>query len=167
MEFRYLLPIYPFIVLGSAIAADFLLNQQKLYAPILGLFVIGLLSIAAARSSRAAAVQLWSESYSSDSCPSRMALLNDLRRISIPQSPAAVLTNSQGLAWYAMRVAAVPLTRTALKDAPIGTIVIFARPGNTCADIVEAKDFSEIALAHTSDVGIIFSTDRILIGRKQ
>jgi hypothetical protein len=52
MQFRYLLPIYPFILIGAAVAADLLLDRQQLNSRILGLIIVGLLSIAAARSTR-------------------------------------------------------------------------------------------------------------------
>ena len=168
MNYRYLLQIYPFILIGAAIAADLLLNRQRLDSRILGLIIVGLLSTAAARSTRAAALGLLGHgSQQSVSCVSRIALLDDLKRIPATQNPSGVLTNIQGLAWYAMRIPTVDLTWSALADAPSGTIIIFARPEFTCPEVLEFGDISEIALTRAPDVSIVSSSGALLIGRKQ
>ena len=168
MDYRYLLPIYPFILIGAAIAADLLLNRQRLDFRILGFIIVGLLSIAAARSTRAAALGILGHgSQQSASCVSRIALLDDLKRIPAIQNPSGVLTNIQGLAWYAMRIPTVALTWSALADAPSGTIIIFARPEYTCPEVLEFEDISEIALTRAPDVSIVSSSGVLLIGRKQ
>jgi hypothetical protein len=167
MDYRYLLPTYPFILIGAAIAADLLLNRQRPVFRILGLIIVGLLSTAAARSTRAAALELLGHgSQQSASCVSHTALLDNLKRIPATQSPS-VLTNIQGLAWYAMRIPALGLTRSALADAPSGTIIIFARPEFMCPEVVEFEDISEMALTRSPDVSIFSSGGAILIGRKQ
>ena len=105
VEFRYLLQIYPFVLIGAAIAADFLLNWQRLNSRVLGFIIVALLSASAARSSRATSLGLLDhESQQSASCRSRIALLNDLKRIPVTIKSSGVLTNIQGLAWYALRV---------------------------------------------------------------
>ena len=58
MGYRYLLPIYPLILIGAAVAADLLLSRRQLRSQILALIVVGLLSMAAARSTRAAALEI-------------------------------------------------------------------------------------------------------------
>ena len=168
MNYRYLLPIYPFILIGGAIAADLLLNRQQLVSRILGLIIVGLLSTAAARSTRAASLGLLGHgSQQSVSCVSRIALLDDLKRIPAAQSPSGVLTNIQGPAWYAMRVPTVDLTWSALADAPSGTTIIFVRPEFTCPEVLEFGDISEMALTRAPDVSIVSSSGALLIGRKQ
>ena len=104
MDYRYLLPIYPFILIGAAVAADLLLNRRRPCLRILGLIVIGLLSLAAARSARAAALALLGHgSEQSASCVSGMAISDELKRIPVTQNDTGVLTNAQGIAWYAKR----------------------------------------------------------------
>ena len=58
MSLRYLMQIYPFILIGASLAADLLLNRRRLDSRILGFIIVGLLSIAAARSTRATAMGL-------------------------------------------------------------------------------------------------------------
>jgi hypothetical protein len=168
-EFRYLLQIYPFILIGAAIAADFLLNKQRLDFRILGLLIVGLLSIAAARSTRAALLlDQGSQQSQAASCVSDIALVDDLKRISATQNPSVVLTNIQGLAWYAMRIPVIALTKSALADAPSGTMIIFSRPEYTCSQVLlDAQDIGEIALTRTPDVSFVSISDALLIGRKQ
>jgi hypothetical protein len=168
MNYRYLLPIYPFILIGAAIAANVLLNRQRLNFRILSLIIVGLLSIAAARSTRAAALGILGHGFQqSDSCGSRTAILDDLKRIPATQSPSGALTNIQGLAWYAMRIPTANLTWRALADARSGTIIIFARPEFTCPEVVEHGDISEMALTSSPDVRIVSSSSALLIGRKE
>ena len=59
------------------------------------------------------------------------------------------------------------LTRSALADAPNGTIIIFARPEFICSEVLEFQDISEIALTRAPDVSIVSSSGALLIGRKQ
>ena len=167
--FRYLLQIYPFILIGAAIAADLLLNRQRLGFRIVGLLIIGLLSIAAARSTRAALLLgQGSQQSQAASCVSDIALLDDLKRISATQNPSVVLTNIQGLAWYAMRIPIIALTRSALADAPSGTMIIFSRPEYTCSQVLlDVQDIGEIALTRAPNVSFVSISDALLIGRKQ
>ena len=168
MGYRYLLPIYPLIVIGAAVAANLLLNKQRLGSRILGLIIVGLLSMAAARSTRAAMLGMMGQgSEQSASCISGIALLDELKRIPATQSGPVVLTNIQGLAWYAMRIPTITLTWRALADAPKGTIIIFVRPENTCPEVLESKNISEIALTRAPDVSIDSDRGVFLIGRKQ
>jgi hypothetical protein len=168
LTLRHLLQIYPFILIGAAIAADLLLNRQRLDSRILGFIIVGLLSTAAVRSTRAVALGLLGYgSQQSASCVSRIALLDDLKRIPATQNPSGVLTNIQGLAWYAMRIPTAPLTWSALADAPNGTIIIFARPDYTCSGVLESEDINEIAITRAPDVSIVSSSGVLLIGRKQ
>jgi hypothetical protein len=168
MDYRYLLPIYPFILIGSAIAANVLLNRQQLSSRILSLIIVALLSIAAARSTRAAVLGILSNtSQQSASCVSGEALVDDLKRIPATQNPSGALTNIQALSWYAMRIPTADLTWRALADARSGTIIIFARPEFTCPEVVEHGDISEMALTSSSDVRIVSSSGALLIGRKQ
>ena len=91
-----------------------------------------------------------------------------VKRISPIQNSSRVLTNIQGLAWYAIRIPTVGLTRSALADAPSGTIIIFARPEYLCSEILESEDISEIVLTRRApDVSIVSSSGALLIGRKQ
>jgi hypothetical protein len=167
-ELRYLLQSYPFLLIGAAIGADLLLNWRRLGCQILGVIIVGLLITAAARSTRAVALTLLGYgSQQSVSCVSRQALLNDLKRISDTQNFPIVLTNIQGLAWYAIRIPTIRLTWSALADAPSGTIIIFARPEKICSEVLETEDVSEIALTRASDVSIVSSSDVLLIGRKE
>jgi hypothetical protein len=168
-EFRYLLQIYPFILIGGAITADLLLNRQRLDFRILGLFIVVLLSIAAVRSTRAALFMgKASQQSKAASCVSDIALLDDLKRISATQKPSVVLTNIQGLAWYAMRIPMIALTRSALADAPSGTLIVFSRPEYTCSQVLlDAQDIGEIALARAPDVSLVSSGGALLIVRKQ
>jgi hypothetical protein len=167
--FRYLLQIYPFIIVGAALAADLLLNRQRLDSRILGFIIVGLLSTGAARSARAAALGILRHgSQQSASCVSSGALRDDLKRIPATQIHSGVLTNIQGLAWYAMRIPTIGLTWSALADAPSGTIIIFARPEYLCPDVLESEDISEIELTRRApDVSIVSSSGVLLIGRKQ
>jgi hypothetical protein len=167
IEFRYLLQIYPFILIGAAIAADRLLNCQRLNSRILGFIIVGLLSIAVVRSTRAAALGLLGHgSQQSASCVSRIAILDDLKRIPT-QSASGVLTNIQGLAWYAMRIPMLSLTKSALADAPSGTIIVFARPEFTCPEVLESGSISEMEITRSPDVSIVSSSSGLLIGSKQ
>jgi hypothetical protein len=162
MNYRYLLPIYPFILIGAAITANVLLNRQQLSSRILSLIIIGLLSIAAARSTRAAMLGILGHDgfQQSGSCVSDTAILDELKRIPATQNPSGVLTNIQGLMWYAMRIPTANLTWRALADARSGTIIIFSRePGDW--------DISEMALTSSPDVRIVSSSCALLIGRKQ
>ena len=166
--YGYLIPVYSFILIGAAIAADVLLNRQRLNFRILSLIIVGLLSIAAARSTRAAALGILGHgSQQSVSCVSGPAIVDDLKRIPATQSPSGVLTNIQGPAWYAMRIRAVELTSSALADAPSGTVIIFARPEYICPDVVESYKINEITLTRTPNVSIAWSSGALLIGRKQ
>jgi hypothetical protein len=168
MDYRYLLPIYPLILIGAAVTADLLLNRQRLDSRILGFIIVGLLSTAAARSTRVAVLGILGHgSQQSASCVSGRAVFDELKRIPASQSAAGVLTNIQGLAWYAMRIPTIALTWRALADAPKGTIIIFVRSGNTCPEVLESKNISEIALTRAPDVGIVSSSGDFLIGRKQ
>jgi hypothetical protein len=165
LPLRYLLQIYPFMLIGAAIAADLLLNGRRLDARILGLVIVGLLSTAAVRSTRAVALGLLShESQQSASCVSRTSLLDELKRIPITQSPSAVLSNIRGLVWYATRIPTVALTWDTLAHTPSGTTIIFARPQYVCPDVLAYDSVSEITLA--PDV-IVSSSGALLIGRKQ
>jgi hypothetical protein len=168
-ELRYLLQVYPIILIGAAIAADLLLNWQRLDFRILGFIVVGLLGTAAARSTRAALLLVQESqqqgSQQSASCVSPLALLDDLKRISATQNASVVLTNIQGLAWYAMRIPTIALTRSALEHAPSGTIIIYARPGYTCSAVVESQDIDESALTPAIDVSSVSSSDGLLIGK--
>ena len=167
-ELRYLLQSYPFLLIGAAIGADLLLNWRRLGCQILGVIIVGLLIITAARSTRAVALGLLGYgSQQSASCVSREALLNDLKRIPASQNSPVVLTNIQGLAWYAIRVPTVRLTSSALADAPSGTMIIFARPEKICSEVLDSEDVSEIALTRASDVSIVSSSDVLLISRKK
>ena len=169
-EFRYLLQIYPFILIGAAIAADLLLNWQRLDFRISAFIIVGLLSTAAARSTRAALLLgQGSQQSQAASCVSDIALLDDLKRISATQNPSVVLTNIQGLAWYAMRIPTIALTRSALADAPSGTIIIFSRPEYTCSQVLlDSQDIGEIALTRVLDASFVVSSNgALLIGRKQ
>ena len=88
MHYHYLLPIYPLILIGAAVAADLLLNRQRLDSRILGLIVVGLLSIAAARSTRAAVLGILGHgSQQSASCVSGIAILDELKRIPATRKP--------------------------------------------------------------------------------
>ena len=166
MLYRYLLPLYPFILIGAAIAANVLLNRRRLISRILSLVIIGLLSIAAARSTRAAALGVLGHAFQhSDSCET--AILDDLKRVSATQRPSAALTNIQELAWYAMRIPTAQLTWRSLADATSGTIIIFVRPGLTCPKAAQVVNITEMALTSSPDVRIVSSSGALLIGRKQ
>jgi hypothetical protein len=168
MDYRYLLPIYPFILIGAATTANALLNRQQLSSRILSLIIVGLLSIAAARSTRAAALGILGYgSQQPGSCVSAAAIVDELKRIAATQNPSAALTNIQGLSWYAMRIPTANLTWRALADARSGTIIIFARREFTCPEVVERGDISEMALTSSTAVGIVSSSGALLIGRKQ
>jgi hypothetical protein len=168
MDYRYLLPIYPFILIGAAITANVLLNRQQLSSRILSLIVVGLLSIAAARSTRAATLGIFGYGFQQPgSCVSGTAILDELKRIPATQNSSGVLTNVQGLGWYAMRIPTATLTWRALADARSGTIIIFARREFTCPEVVEQGDISEMALTSSPDVSIVSSSGALLIGRKQ
>ena len=168
MNYRYLLPIYPFILVSAAITANVLLNRQRLSSRILSLIIVGLLSIAALRSTRAATLGIFGLGLQqSDSCVSNTAILDDLKRIFATQSPSGALTNIQGLAWYAMRIPTVKLTWRALADARSGAIIIFARPEFACPEVVELRDISEMALTSSPNVRIVSISSALLIGRKQ
>ena len=168
MHYGYLVPIYPFMLIGAAIAADLLLKRQTVGFRMLAFVIIGLLSIAAVRSTRAAALKILDqESQQSVSCVSREALLDDLKRIFPIQNRSRVLTNIQGLAWFAIRSPTVGLTRSALADTPTGTIIIFARPEFICPEVLEFADISEMALTRFPDVSIFSNSGGLLIGRKQ
>jgi hypothetical protein len=134
----------------------------------LGFFVICLLSTAAARSTRAMTLGLVGhESQQSTSCVSRVAILHDLRQIPAVRSLSSILTNIQGLAWYAMRIPAIPLSLSTLANASSGTTIIFVRPEYTCSEVVESEDFGEVALTRAPDVNVIWNTGVFLIGRKR
>jgi hypothetical protein len=168
MNYRYLLPIYPFILIGAALAADVLLNRQRLNSRILSLIIVGLLSIAAARSTRAAVLGIVGHgSHQSVSCVSRTAIVDKLKQIPATGSPSVALTNIQGPTWYAMRIRAVELTSNTLADAPSGTVIIFARPECTCPEVVESDKINEITLTRVPNVSIVWSSAALLIGRKQ
>jgi hypothetical protein len=168
VEFRYLLQIYPFVLIGAAIAADFLLNWQRLNSRVLGFIIVALLSASAARSSRATSLGLLDhESQQSASCRSRIALLNDLKRIPVTIESSGVLTNIQGLAWYALRVPTRNLTWSTLADAPSGTVIIFVRPTYTCPYIVDSEDISEIALTRVPGISIVSNSGAVMIARKE
>jgi hypothetical protein len=168
MNYRYLLPIYPFILIGAAITANVLLNRQRLSSRILSLIIVGLLSIAAARSTRAAVLGILGRgSQQSVSCVSDTAILDELKRIAATGSPSGALTNIQGPTWYAMRIRAVELTSSTLADAPSGTVIIFARPEYTCPEFVESGKINEITLTRAPNVRIVSSSGALLIGRKQ
>ena len=168
MNYRYLLPIYPFILIGSAIAANVLLSRQQLSSRILSLIIVALLGIAAARSTRAAALGILGHgSQQPGSCVSATTILDELKRIFATQNASGALTNIQGLSWYAMRIPTANLTWRALADARSGTIIIFARREFTCPEVVEHGDISEMALTSSSDVRIVSSSGALLIGRKQ
>jgi hypothetical protein len=169
-ELRYLLQVYPFILIGAAIAADLLLSWRRVDFRILGFIIVGLLGIAAVRSTRAALLLVQASqqqgSQQSASCVSAITLLDDLKRISATENPSVILTNIQGLAWYAMRIPTIALTRSALEHAPSGTIIVFARPGYTCSAVVESQDVDEIALTRAIDASSVSSSGVLLIGKK-
>jgi hypothetical protein len=176
-DFRFLLQIYPFMLIGGAIGADLLLNQQRLYSRILCFVIITLLSIGAARSLRAASLGILgslgivghgSLSQDSATCLSSIAILDRLKHTPATQTSSAVLTNVQGLAWYARRAPAAALTASAIASAPSGTIIIFARPENTCPFVVDvtSQDISEATLTRRPDVSMISSNGVLLIGAK-
>jgi hypothetical protein len=168
MGYRYLLPIYPFLVFGAAVAADLLLSRRRLGYRISGVIVVDLLSIAAARSARATALKILGHgSQHSASCVSGISLLDELKRLPAAQSEPGVLTNVQGLAWYAMRTPTITLSWRALADAPKGTIIIFVRPENTCPEVLEVENISEMSLTRDPDVSIVSDRGVFLIGRKQ
>jgi hypothetical protein len=168
MTYRYLLPIYPFILIGSAIAADFLLSRQQLSSRILSLIIVALLSMAAARSTHAAMLGILDHGFQqSGSCVSATTILDELKRTPATQNASGALTNIQGLSWYATRIPTDKLTWRALADAKSGMIIIFARPELTCPEVVEHVDISEMALTSSSDVRIVSSSGALLIGRKQ
>jgi hypothetical protein len=168
MDFRYLLPIYPFMLIGAAIAANVLLNRQQLSSRILSLIIVGLLSIAAARSTRAATLGILDYRFQQPvSCVLATAILDELKRIPATQNLSGALTNTQGLSWYAMRIPTLKLTWRALADARSGTIIIFARPEFTCPEVVEQGDISEMAFTSSPDVRIVSSSGALLIGRKK
>lgn len=168
MNYRYLLPIYPFVLIGAALAADVLLNRQRLNFRILSLIIVGLLSIAAARSTRAAMLGIVGHgSQQSVSCVSRSAIVDNLKQIPATGSPSGALTNIPGPTWYAMRIRAVELTSSTLADAPSGTVIIFARPEYTCPEVVESDKINEITLTRAPNVSIVWSSAALLIGRKQ
>jgi hypothetical protein len=153
-------------VIGAAIAANLLLNKQRLGSRILGLIIVGLLSMAAARSARAAMLGMMGQvSEQSASCISGTTILDELKRIPVTQNGSRVLTNIQGLAWYAMRIPTITLTWRALADAPKGTNIIFVRSENTCPEVVESN-VSEVALTHAPDFSIVSDNGVFLIGRK-
>ena len=167
-ELRYLLQIYPFLLIGAAIAADVLLNSQRLDSRILGFIIVCLLTTVAVRSARAAALGILPhESSEATSCVSRTVLLNDLKRIPTTQNFSGALTNIQGLAWYAMRIPTVRLTQSALAEALSGTTIIFVRPEYTCSEVLESNDVSEIALSHATDISIVSGNGVLLIARKE
>jgi hypothetical protein len=174
-DFRFLPQIYPFMLIGGAIGADLLLNQQQLYSRTLCFIIIALLSIAAARSLRAASLGILgslgigghgAQEYAK--CLSSIAILDRLKHTSATQTSSAVLTNVQGLAWYARRAPAVALTSSAIARAPSGTIIIFARPEYTCPFVVDwtSQDISEATLTRRPDVSMISSNGVLLIGAK-
>ena len=167
-QFRYLLLVYPILLIGAALAADLLLSRRRLALQILGFFIIGLLSIAAVRSIRAASLGILSHgAQQSAVCVSRETLLDDLKRIPPIQNASRVLTNIQGLAWYALRIPIVELTSSSLADASSGTVIIFARPKHLCPDILESEQVDEITLTRAPDVRIISSGGALLISRKE
>ena len=167
-ELRYLLQIYPFILIGAAIAADLLLNWQRLDFRILGFIIVILLGTAAARSTRAALLLVQGSQQQGSqqlaSCVSPTALVDDLKRIPATQNSSVILTNSQGLAWYAMRIPTIALTRSALEHAPSGTVIIFVRP-DTCSAVVESQDIDEIALTRAM-ASSVSSSRGLLIWKK-
>jgi hypothetical protein len=168
MVYRYLLPIYPFILIGAAIAANDLLNTPQLSSRILSLIIVGLLSIAAARSARAATLGILGHGFQQPgSCVSRTAILDELKRIPATQNLSGALTNIQGLSWYALRIPTAKLTWRALADARSGTIIIFARREFTCPEVVESMDISEMTLTSSPDIKIVSSSAALLIGRNQ
>jgi hypothetical protein len=168
MNYRYLLPIYPFVLIGAALAADVLLNRQRLNFGILSLIIVGLLSIAAARSTRAAVLGIVGHgSQQSVSCVSRSAIVDNLKQIPATGGPSDALTNIPGPTWYAMRIRAAELTSSTLADAPSGTVIIFARPEYTCPEVVESDKINENTLTRAPNVTIVWSSAALLIGRKQ
>jgi hypothetical protein len=168
VEFRFLLQIYPFVLIGAAIAADFLLNWQRLNSRVVGFIIVALLSASAARSGRATSLGLLGhESQQSASCRGRVALLNDLKRIPVTIESSGVLTNIQGLAWYALRVPTGQLMWSTLADAPSGTVIIFVRPTYTCPDIVDSEYISEIALTRVPGISIVSNSGAVMIARKE
>src|SRR5262249_47200328 len=167
IEFRYLLQIYPFMIIGAALTADHLLNGQRLNSRIFALFIIGLLVISAARSARASILGLLdNQSKQTESCISRIELLKELKEISATETLLSVLTNIQGLTWYSMRIPTIALTRNTLADAPRGTVIIFARPQYICPEVLESEDLDEIALVRAVDVNIIYNRGALLVGKK-
>jgi hypothetical protein len=100
MNLRYLLQIYPFILIAASIAADLLLNRRRADTRILGLIIVGLLSIAAARSTRATAMRLLGHgSQQSASGVLHIARLNDLKRISTMQALSFGVVTRADFGW--------------------------------------------------------------------
>src|SRR5262249_30079886 len=142
------------MIIGAAITAELLINRQRLAFRILAIIIVGLLGTAAARSTRAALLLGQSFQPSQTAfCVSGSAPVDELKRISGIQKPSVVLTNIQGLAWYAMRIPTLALTKSAFADAPSGTIIIFSRPEYTCSQVLlDSLDIGEVALTRARDV---------------
>jgi hypothetical protein len=152
---RILFLLYPAMLLAAACAVEIFPRRA------LGLVVTLVLGIAAARAVHFVAGGLRAHRHGVVVDPPgvpRREVIEQIVRVT-PPVPAPLLTNSQGLAWFALRRPTILLTRETLAVAPAGSLILWVKPEAACIYATEQTDTTrEEALAGANalrDAGVV------------
>lgn len=97
LDLRMLIPLFPPAVLAMALAADGLFDRSAWKGAVLG----AVLAVALIRAGRGIAAH--GESGTERQCVERNTIVRDIRSLAPHILPGPVLSNAQGLTWYALR----------------------------------------------------------------
>lgn len=142
---RILFALYPSMLLAAATAAEVFLRQGRRAAAAIG---VAVLSIGAARAAHFIAGSLRTTSRPhvyEPGCVPRDAVVSEIAHLVQP-SAARLLSNSQGLAWYALRRPTFLLSRDTLAAAAPGTLVVWVDAGAACLYSTEITDLTQAEL---------------------
>lgn len=166
-DFRILAPLIPMSIVLLAVTADALLSCENLAKKAVSLFFVCVLAISAARTVRAATLNAFvKETATSSQCISRQQLAEHIQRNVTADGVPAVLSNSQGQAWFALRTPIKPLTLDNLKQAPVGSLVLVTKMASMCAYVEKFGDYDENTIYNVDFVEFLDDFDLFLLFRR-
>jgi hypothetical protein len=132
-NFRILVPLFLGIIITAAAGAELLARRNRLLPIIFALPLV----LSAVRGLRYTTTHLRRVPVDSVSCITREQAIAALR-----DSPpkGAILTNAQGLVWFALRRDTVALSRAALSTPERPSTIVWIDPEKACANVAEWSD---------------------------
>ena len=163
--FKTLFPIYPFLLISLATAVEVLLTVKWDIRRVLGLVMLAVLAIGAARSVRASAMLYGNQSHAENTCMSRENLSAAIKGTDITPNPPKIISNLQGLVWYVLRRPVEPLLPGILEEMPHGSLVLYVKSKQLCSDTTEGIEIDETELLSAQQITVLSTNDLLLLAR--